>query len=646
MATFSVVPLVDAIAGARRLSSQPSLSSNAAVKSERGVRLDLPPHPDSCDLDRLRGYARRLRGPLAIDLFCGAGGLSLGLAQSGYNVILGVDRYEVALETHAANFGGASALADLSDSDDVDRIVTAIGRLKIDLVAGGPPCQPFSRAGEQKIRSLVEAGVRPEKDDRVDLWRGFFEVVERVSPRAILIENVPDMAFGGNTPVFKAILSRAEELGYQVHCRILRAWHFGVPQHRGRLFIVGLPVGARYDWPEPRGTLVTVRDAIGDLPRVAGGDLRNIRRYCGPVTSFQRQCRADIRGADHHKIYDHITRPVRADDVEAFRHLRPGQRYDSIPEDLRRYRSDTFDDKYNRLDWDGLSRTITAHIAKDGYWYIHPTQNRTLTVREAARLQTFPDTFRFAGFRTNAFRQVGEAVPPNLALELGTSIRRTLRGLKNAEPPPETRALSQRLGEWLNRQPEGSLFAPWRSTGSLWLVLLGGILSTAKGRYPREKWQYLSRLWPEPKQLLEYSEENGAAQQVGADRIGMLRTLAGRIREDPEGSTITDSKIEGLPDSKVWFARSLCGLSTDPYPSAAALRVSGRIFGERTDSDGTGVNPRLLLIRATTGDECGKAYAALNEIGEQFCKFDAPRCAECPLSGLCLTGRRAVTSAA
>src|SRR5690606_8479534 len=131
-----------------------------------------------------------------------------------------------------------------------------------------------------------------------------------------------------------------------------------------------------------------------------------------PTTAFQRKAREKMNG--HAVVWDHVTRPVRDDDREAFRLMKPGTRYGELPKHLRRYRDDIFDDKYNRLDWNGLSRSITAHIAKDGYWYIHPSELRTLTVREAARIQTFPDHFRFAGSRSHAFRQIGNAVPPAL----------------------------------------------------------------------------------------------------------------------------------------------------------------------------------------------------------------------------------------
>ena len=131
--------------------------------------------------------------------------------------------------------------------------------------------------------------------------------------------------------------------------------------------------------------------------------------------------RAGVPDGRRHKVFDHITRPVRDDDVRAFELLDAETRYSDLPDELKRYRDDIFDDKYKRLDADDVSRTITAHIAKDGYWYIHPEQNRTLTVREAARIQTFPDWFRFAGPPSAAFRQIGNAVPPRLGFAVGTA---------------------------------------------------------------------------------------------------------------------------------------------------------------------------------------------------------------------------------
>ena len=146
-----------------------------------------------------------------------------------------------------------------------------------------------------------------------------------------------------------------------------------------------------------------------------------------PLSAFAARAREGCTGDSARVVHDHVTRPVRADDFEAFKLMNSQTLYSDLPAALRRYRADIFDDKYNRLSWDDPSRTITAHLAKDGYWYIHPEQHRSLTVREAARLQTFPDAFRFAGCRSHQFQQIGNAVPPVLARQIGSAILSSLR---------------------------------------------------------------------------------------------------------------------------------------------------------------------------------------------------------------------------
>ena len=149
-------------------------------------------------------------------------------------------------------------------------------------------------------------------------------------------------------------------------------------------------------WPAESEKRVTLWNAIGDMPEVEGGwrpagGALGWADYVGPRTEYQRWMRRNVPHADAHKLFDHITRPVREDDRAAFESMTHKTKYTDLAPEYQRYRKDIFDDKYKKLDENDLSRTITAHIAKDGYWYIHPRQPRTLTVREAARLQTFPD---------------------------------------------------------------------------------------------------------------------------------------------------------------------------------------------------------------------------------------------------------------
>lgn len=383
------------------------------VKLERSAPLALDRHESAPNEDAFASWCSDEKSagrPLALDLFSGAGGLGLGVQAAGWTVVAAVDHDRRALETHQANFPGLAIHKDMSDPEQVRELISQLREIDLDLIVGGPPCQPFSRAGRAKIRSLVNQGAREEDDHRRELWRSFVDVVLALRPRAVIMENVPDMAIGDDLLVIRTIADILERSGYSVDYRLLDAWRHGVPQHRKRFILQARKDGAPR-WPEPQSDRVNVRDAISDLPKLGATTGARELPYVGEALSeFARQLRGDAGPL----VFDHMTRPVRSDDREAFELMTPRTLYSDLPEHLRRYRSDTFNDKYKRLDWDDLSRTITAHIAKDGYWYIHPGEHRTLTVREAARIQTFPDSFRFSGTRSDAFRQIGNAVPPML----------------------------------------------------------------------------------------------------------------------------------------------------------------------------------------------------------------------------------------
>ena len=250
------------------------------------------------------------------------------------------------------------------------------------------------------------------------------DVVAHLNPRVVLVENVPDLPVWDDGAVLVGFLESFRDLDYSVTARVIDCFEHGVPQHRARLLIVATQDVGEFRWPEPRHKHTTLRDAIGDLPVVPGGQRHEELRYRArrPLTPFQKRMRAGLSRTSKSLIHDHITRAVRQDDWEAYEELDQGQTYADLPQRLRRYRNDIFTDKYKRLAWDELSRTITAHLAKDGYWYIHPEQHRTLSIREAARLQTFPDHVRFAGAPSHRYRQIGNAVPPMMAKSIGVEI--------------------------------------------------------------------------------------------------------------------------------------------------------------------------------------------------------------------------------
>ena len=426
------------------MDSLSQIESGYRLPTRRGVRVTLEANRGSPDQDDAKSIRRWLNGlprPWAIDLFAGAGGLSLGLEQGGFSVAAAADSDPVAMETHSANFPGLTWVGDLSNPANFIEQLDRWGIDSVDLLAGGPPCQPFSRAGTAKIGNLVKAGSRPVYDTRADLWQSFFAILDRLTPRAMLFENVPDFARAQGGALLVSLVDELRNRGYKVYVQELKAWHYGIPQHRSRLFVVGVAAGMEFSWPKPVEQRPTVWQAVGDLPAVPPDTREEVQCYEGqPTSTLAKVLRQGLQGAEAGLIRDHITRAVRPDDAAIYRHMRPGDTYLDVPEHLRRYRSDIFDDKYFRLSFEDVSRTITAHIAKDGYWYIHPQQDRTLSVREAARIQTFPDSFRFAGHPTSRFRQIGNAVPPMLASAIAAEARSALKGGSTPNEIGEQRA--------------------------------------------------------------------------------------------------------------------------------------------------------------------------------------------------------------
>jgi DNA (cytosine-5)-methyltransferase 1 len=198
------------------------------LKALKGPEQKLEAHPNACELEGLREHVERLKEkkPLAVDLFCGAGGLSLGLHRAGFEVILGADIRPDSIATHRHHFGGCSHQGDLSDPAELKRIISQLNRCdEIALVAGGPPCQPFSRNIRWRKHDEDAAEQHRElNSSRRELWESFMTVVEDVRPRAFLMENVPDIALTGDQEIFRNVVSRSEAADYRVHARIIYAW--------------------------------------------------------------------------------------------------------------------------------------------------------------------------------------------------------------------------------------------------------------------------------------------------------------------------------------------------------------------------------------------------------------------------------------
>ncbi|MGC5322416.1 DNA cytosine methyltransferase [Micromonospora arida] len=607
--------------------------STYGVKLLRSDDLQLPAEPNACTPETFVDWSKKQIAagrPLAVDLFSGAGGLSLGLTEAGWTVAAAVDHDAKALATHRANFPGLALDVDLGDDTARRSLIRLLQTVKIDLVAGGPPCQPFSRAGRSKIRSLVEAGVRDEHDHRKELWRSFVDVVLKLRPRAVLMENVPDMALGDEMFVVRTIVAMLENANYRTEVRLVDAWKFGVPQHRQRLILLARNDDGDFTWPAEQTEFTTLREAIGDLPPLELGTGARVMGYNSkPESDYAKEMR--LRAPDD-LVHDHMTRPVRDDDREIFSIMTSKTLYSEIDPKLRRYKADTFDDKYKRLDWEDRSRSITAHIAKDGYWYIHPEENRTLTVREAARIQTFPDRFRFAGTRSDAFRQIGNAVPPLLGKAAATAVQ-PMQELPLPRQDRDWVALRKRLAQWatLQRRSENWYLFPSEPLSPTIAALvamlrgqpgLGAALENLRG----------SRSLTLP-QLEALSGDRSAPRlRVAAERLmAALEELT-----DPGDPVEVAEKVRFQP-AELELYRLLLG-EDRLIPSQPAVRVAARVLTSTSADSHLRTRGRLdLALLVGSGPAAPGRMAAIRIIGSVFCKPDqeASDCAACPIRNVC-----------
>lgn len=376
-----------------------------------------------------------------VDLFAGAGGLAVGFRQAGWCIASGTDMDAGASETFRLNFPEASffegPISGVSVRDMLSEASVGVGEL--DCLIGGPPCQSFSHNNHK--RNAV--------DDRARLFEHYLSIVKDMRPKTIVMENVPGILSIDGGSVVEEITSGLKDLGYSEPCvRILSAEQFGTPQVRRRAFIVASRIGPStellptathwsprfkhvgYPKNRPDGATkrpVTVWQAIGDLPPLDGGSgLQEWPRDWKCATStFQRKAQ---KGAP--VIFNHIGHVLTEVNLARVVHIPQGGNWRDVPRELlpagmRRAKLTDHTKRYGRLHKDGFASTILTKC--DPHWgaYIHPTEDRTITVREAARLQGFPDSFRFAGNKIGPqYVQVGNAVPVPLAFAIGQAVHR------------------------------------------------------------------------------------------------------------------------------------------------------------------------------------------------------------------------------
>lgn len=386
------------------------------------------------------------RAPRVLDLFSGAGGLSCGLAQAGYEIAAGVDLFPQAVETFKLNHPKAKGLAADICKTDISEI-EAIADGPIDVIVGGPSCQGFSTAG-----GLTKSSGREENDPRNTLFNEYLKVVNHFRPSWVMLENVTGLLLYRQGAFALSIVRDFKEIGYSIVPMILLAADYGVPQLRRRLVFIGNRTGKDISFPVPthgdsklwqgyslpfahlsrmasddvgRAPHVTFLEACGDLPELQEGESQHMVPYGKKAFSiYQKEMRKGVRLVRQHEAFS-------LSDLDRYAaiNLRPGDNWRALiehnilPERFNKIRPYDATTMLRRLELNKPAYTITTKFneATTGA-FIHPTQSRTLSIREAARIQSFPDNFLFAGSGVQIRTQIGNAVPPLLAKALGEAI--------------------------------------------------------------------------------------------------------------------------------------------------------------------------------------------------------------------------------
>lgn len=381
----------------------------------------------------MRDVVSEIKKPKAISLFCGAGGCSLGFKQAGYSILYANDKDSAAVETYRKNFPETTCSNEDIDSLDFDNVLKTIGAKpgEIDILIGGPPCQGFSTAGS-----------RFWDDPRNHLLKSYINALKIIQPKWFLMENVEGLLTSNKgTYIYEATKSFIE-LGYLIRVEKVYSQEYGVPQRRKRVLIIGNRLGHKYKMPEPtikvsgqifRNSDVTISHALGSLPKATNDKNSELK----PIdTMAYDDFDAILRGSAK-KITDHYSPVISGIQLKRISALGPGQTMKDLPEHLQH---ESFKKRANRRVADGMPTekrggapsglkrliatepclTITGAATRE---LIHPLEDRPLTIRESARIQTFPDDFIFCGNASQKIQQIGNAIPPLLARIFAEHIR-------------------------------------------------------------------------------------------------------------------------------------------------------------------------------------------------------------------------------
>jgi DNA (cytosine-5)-methyltransferase 1 len=336
-----------------------------------------------------------------LDLFSGCGGLSFGFAKQGFQVVVGVDNWRDSLETFEKNHLGAKGIVlDLSNFDEKE-LAQITG--PIDVVIGGPPCQGFSISGK-----------RNPGDPRNRLYTGFVKAVRCFSPKAFVLENVPNLVSMDNGKIKDSILKDFRKLGYDVKYKILLASDYGVPQNRRRVVFVGIKGNNNFEFPKGKfiepGLKITCSAAISDLPEFSVADGFEDKKK--PQSDYQAMIRKGRLGVFNHQITEHDKKTISTISL-----VPDGGNYKDLPKELQNTRN-------VHIAWTRYASNKPSLTIDTGHrHHFHYKYNRIPTVRESARLQSFPDNFIFCGSKTSQYKQVGNAVPPLMAEEIAKSLK-------------------------------------------------------------------------------------------------------------------------------------------------------------------------------------------------------------------------------